>query len=266
MDDAFKALMLVLPSESEIAAALGADVDTDRVHAARDGLRTAIAKQLATELDAIWQRTGEPGPYRPDPASTARRALRQTALSLLVMGNPQHGIAHALAEFEAAHNMSAEMGALAALMQVDCPEREAALERFHARHAHEHLLIDKWLMLNAQAQGPNAAARIERLTQHPDFKWTTPNKVYSLLSGFVGGNPAGFNAEDGSGYKVIADAILKLDPMNPQVASRLATGFRSCKLLNSSRKSAAQAELERILAEPTLSRDVYEIVSKIANS
>ena len=266
VDDAFKALMLVLPSESEIAAALGADVDTDKVHAARDGLRTAIARQLAPELDAIWRRTGEPGPYRPDPASTARRALRQTALALMVMGNPQHGIANALAEFEAAHNMSAEMGALGALVQVDCPEREAALERFHARHAHEHLLIDKWLMLNAQAQGPSAAARIERLTQHPDFKWTTPNKVYALLSGFVGGNPAGFNAEDGSGYKIIADAILKLDPMNPQVASRLATGFRSCKLLNSSRKSAAQAELERILAEPSLSRDVYEIVSKIAQS
>jgi len=266
VDDAFKALMLVLPSEGEIAAALGAEVDTDKVHGARDGLRTALAAHLDGELGAIWQRTGEPGPYRPDPASTARRGLRQAALALMVMGNAKRGIALALAEFEAAHNMSAEMGALAALMQVDCPERETALDRFHARHAHEHLLIDKWLMLNAQAQGPNAAARIEALTRHPDFRWTTPNKVYALLSGFVGGNPAGFNAEDGSGYRVIADAIIRLDAINPQVASRLATGFRSCKLLNSSRKSAAQAELARILAEPSLSRDVFEIVSKIAGS
>ncbi|WP_374330863.1 aminopeptidase N [Aestuariivirga sp.] len=265
-DDAFKALMLLLPSESEIAAAIGADVDTDKVHAARDGLRRAIARQLAKELDDIWVRTAEPGPYRPDPASTARRALRQTALALMVMGNPAHGIKAALAEFDAAHNMSAEIGALGALVQIDCPEREAALDQFHARHAHEHLLVDKWLLLNAQAQGPDAAARITRLTQHPDFKWTTPNKVYALLSGFVGANPAGFNAEDGSGFRVIADAILKIDPVNPQVASRLATGFRSCKLLNSSRKSAAQAELERILAEPSLSRDVFEIVSKIAAS
>ena len=266
VDDAFKALMLVLPSEGEIAAALGAEVDTDKVHGARDGLRTALAAHLDGELGAIWQRTGEPGPYRPDPASTARRGLRQAALALMVMGNAKRGIALALAEFEAAHNMSAEMGALTALMQVDCPERETALDRFHARHAHEHLLIDKWLMLNAQAQGPNAAARIEALTRHPDFRWTTPNKVYALLSGFVGGNPAGFNAADGSGYRVIADAIIRLDAINPQVASRLATGFRSCKLLNSSRKSAAQAELARILAEPSLSRDVFEIVSKIAGS
>ncbi|MCA3559797.1 MAG: aminopeptidase N [Aestuariivirga sp.] len=266
VDDAFKALMLVLPSESEIAAAIGSDVDTDRVHAARDGLRTAIARQLAEDLGAIWQRTGETGPYRPDPASTARRSLRQTALALMVMGDRAQGIARALAEFEPAHNMSAETGALSALVQIDCPEREAALDRFHARHGHEHLLVDKWLLLNAQAQGPNAAARIARLTEHPDFRWTTPNKVYALLSGFAGGNPAGFNAADGSGYRVIAGAILKLDSINPQVASRLATAFRSCNLLNSSRKSAARAELDRILAAPLLSRGVFEIVSKMAGS
>ncbi len=264
VDDAFKALMLALPTESEVAAALAADVDTDKVQAARNELRAAIARLLAPEIDAIWQRTAETGGYRPDPESTARRALRHTALALMVMGQRSHGIAQALAELESAHNMSAEIGALSALVQVDCSEREAALDRFHARHAHEHLLIDKWLLLNAQCAGKGAADRIARLTRHPDFKWTTPNKVYALLAGFTGGNPAGFNAADGSGYRVVADAILRLDAVNPQVASRLATGFRSCKLLNTSRKTAAQTELERILAEPSLSRDVYEIVSKIA--
>ena len=118
-------------------------------------------------------------------------------------------------------------------------------------------------MLNAQCVGQDAARRVERLTQHQDFSWTTPNKVYALIGGFTGGNPSGFNAADGSGYRLAADAILRLDPLNPQVASRVATSFRSCKLLNANRKSAVEAELRRILAEPTLSRDVYEIVSKI---
>ena len=101
------------------------------------------------------------------------------------------------------------------------------------------------------------------LTRHPDFSWTMPNKVYALIGGFTGGNPSGFNAADGSGYRLAADAILTLDPLNPQVASRVATSFRSCKLLNMSRKTLAEAELRRVLAEPALSRDVYEIVSKI---
>ena len=68
-------------------------------------------------------------------ASTARRALRQTALALMVMGDRPNGIAKALAECEAAHNMSAEMGALAALVQVDCPEREAALDRLNVAYS-----------------------------------------------------------------------------------------------------------------------------------
>jgi aminopeptidase N len=176
------------------------------------------------------------------------------------------GIGWALGELESPHSMSAEMGALAALVHIDCPERDAQLARFHAAHAQEHLLIYKWLMLEAQCSGQAAAARIERLTQHPDFSWTTPNKVYALIGGFTGGNITGFNAADGSGYRVVADAILTLDPINPQVASRIATGFRSCRLLETGRKARAQAELNRVLAEPSLSRDVYEIMSKIARA
>ena len=266
VDNAFKALMLGLPTESEIAAALGSYVDPDRVHHARDHVRSGIARQIADDLTAIWTATTENGPYRPDPASTARRALRHAALALMLLGDRPRGMSWALGELAHPHSMSAEMGALGALVHIECPERDAALDRFHAAHAHEHLLIYKWLMLEAQCIGEGAAARIERLTHHKDFSWTTPNKVYALIGGFTGGNITGFNAADGSGYRVVADAILTLDSINPQVASRVATGFRSCRLLEPGRKAAAQAQLNRVLAEPSLSRDVYEIMSKIARA
>ncbi len=81
--------------------------------------------------------------------------------------------------------------------------------------------------------------------------------------GLRGGNASGFNAADGSGYRVVADAIIRLQAANPQVAARLATAFRSTRVLDETRRSKAQAELERILAVPDLSRDVYEIVSRI---
>jgi aminopeptidase N len=262
-DDAFKALMLGLPTESDIAAAIGHDVDTDRVRVARDRLRSEIGRLLDHDLRAILAETAETGPFRPDPASTARRALRHAALSLMLFGSPQRGLETAMAELARPHSMSAEIGALSALVQVESGERQTALDQFHARHGHDHLLIDKWLMLNAQCVGADAAARVEALTAHPDFKWATPNKVYALIAGFTAGNPSGFNAADGRGYQVVADAILKLDAINPQVAARIATGFRSCKVLNAARKAAAEAQLNRILAQPGLSRDVYEIVSRI---
>ncbi len=263
VDDAFKALMLGLPTESDIAAAIGQNVDTDAVHCARNSVRQDLGSLLAKPLNRIWFETGESGAYIPDPAGTARRALRSAALQLMMFGDRPKGIAAAVSELETPHNMSAEIGALTALVQIDCAERDTELERFHARHGHEHLLIDKWLMLNAQCVGAGAAARIEALTQHPDFRWATPNKVFGLIAGFTSGNSSGFNAADGSGYRLVADAVIRLNRINPQVAARIATGFRSYRVLDQTRRTAAETELERVLAESDLSRDVFEIISRI---
>ncbi len=265
IDNAFKALMLGLPSEAEIAAAIGKDVDTDAVLAARDGVRAALAARLETVLNHIWLATAERSAYAPDPTSTARRSLRYAALQIILLGNRKKGVKLALEELGNPHSMTAEIGALSALVQVETPERETALEAFLMRHAEDHLLVDKWFMLQAQAKDGNAAARIERLLEHPAFTYATPNRVYALIGGFTSGNFAGFNAADGEGYRVVADAVIKLDSFNPQVAARRATGFRSCQILNVPRRAAANRELQRILAAPQLSRDTFEIVSRIAS-
>ncbi|MFT3989762.1 aminopeptidase N [Aestuariivirga sp.] len=266
IDDAFKAQMLALPPEAEVAAAVGRNVDTDAVLAARDAVRHALGKALRKPLLAIWERTAEKAAFAPDPASTARRSLRYAALQLLMLGNPAEGTKFALADLASPHNMTAEIGALSALIQVEAPERDAALDAFYARHSGDHLLVDKWFMLQAQARDSNAAARVVRLVAHPAFSFTTPNRIYALIGGFTSGNVAGFNAASGEGYRVVADVIIKVDAINPQVAARMATGFRSCKVLDEPRRKAAETELRRILATPGLSRDCYEIVSRIADA
>jgi aminopeptidase N len=264
IDDAFKALMLGLPPEADIAAAIGKDVDTDAVLAARDGVRAALGALLDTSLTDVWNATAEAGPYTPDPAGTARRALRYAALQMILLDNRGQGVALALQELANPHSMTAEIGALSGLIQVEAPEREIALQTFFTRHAADHLLVDKWFMLQAQAKDAHAAARVERLSRHPAFTYGTPNRVYALIGGFTSGNVAGFNAADGEGYRVVADAVIKLDGFNPQVAARMATGFRSCPMLNAPRRAAAHGQLQRILAAPKLSRDCFEIISRIA--
>ncbi len=266
IDDAFKALMLGLPSEADIAAAIKMDVDTDAVLAARDGVRAILGRQLDAVLNDIWRTTAETGPYVPDPAGTARRSLRYASLQMILLGDRGKGVALVLEELAKPHSMTAEIGALSALAQVETPERETALEAFFTRHSADHLLVDKWFMLQAQAKDANAAARVERLLEHPAFTYGTPNRVYALIGGFTTGNVAGFNAAGGEGYRVVADAVIKLDGFNPQVAARMATGFRSCQILDAPRRAAAQAQLQRILATPKLSRDTFEIVSRIAAS
>ncbi len=262
LDSAFKALMLGLPTEADIASAIGRDVDTDRVFAAREHVRRQLGLTLENTLLSVWFETAETGAYSPTPENTGRRSLRFAALGLLAAANPRKCIELAVRELANARDMTTEIGALTAMLGVDAPETRNELDNFYARHAADHLLVDKWFGLNAQIPGAGAAARIEKLMAHPAFRLNTPNRVYALIGGFTTLNPAGFNAVDGEGYRIVAETILRLDAINPQVAARITTGFRSWGLMNEARRMAATAQLQRIVTAPNLSRDTFEIASR----
>ena len=262
LDAAFKALMLGLPTEADIAAALGKDVDTDLVLIARDQVRAELGSALKESLLTIWKDTAERGAYVPSPENTGRRSLRYAALGLLAAGAPNIAVDLIQRDLATASNMTAEIGALTAMLGIDVPQRNLELDKFYTRHAGDHLLVDKWFALNSYVPGAGAAARIERLMAHPDFRLSTPNRVYALIGGFTSVNLSGFNAADGEGYRVVADTILKLDRINPQIAARMATGFRSWRIFNEVRGKAAEGQLERIVSTPNLSRDVFEIISR----
>ena len=100
---------------------------------------------------------------------------------------------------------------------------------------------------------------MRRLLEHPAFSYGNPNKIYALVGGFAG-NALRFHAADGSGYAFIADQILRLDPKNPQVASRMLKAFGRWRRFDAGRQALMQAEMERIAAVPGLSPDCREIV------
>jgi aminopeptidase N len=262
LDDAFKALILVLPSEADVTASIGKDVDSDLVYAARESVRSAIAKQLLNKLLLAFEETNETGAYKPDTRGTARRSLRLTLLATIAAADGDEAIKLAQEEFTNPNSMTIEMGALASIRSLNCIEGEAMLEAFYQRHKDDHLILDKWFGLNAAIPGADAAKRIERLLKHPDFKLNTPNRVYALVAGFANGNSTGFNAASGEGYRVVADVIIALNAINPQVAARLATAFRSWKLYDVQRRNHAQKNMQRMLATPALSNDVFEIISR----
>ena len=262
LDDTYKALMLVLPSEAEIAATIGKDVNSDTVHHARELVRKLVAKKLMKALKTAYARTAEAEAYNPDTAGTAQRSLRYTALGLIAAADAELGVKLVRKDLKKISNMTAETGALSALLTVSQPERDELLNAFYERHKSDPLILDKWFGMQAVIPGTDASQRIKKLLTHPDFKFTTPNRVYALMGGFTGGNPSGLHAADGSGYRVLADVIVKLNAINPQVAARMATGFRSWKLYDAPRQIHAHAEMQRILATPQLSSDVFEIISR----
>jgi aminopeptidase N len=158
--------------------------------------------------------------------------------------------------------MTDEIGTLSTLVTLDRPEREEALEAFYQRHKNDHLIVDKWFALQASAPLAQTNRKVRELMLRSDFKLTTPNRVRSLVGVLAMANPFAFHAEDGEGYAILADTILALDKINPQVAARMATAFRSWAMLEAKRRGLAKAQLERILGTQGLSRDLFEIVSK----
>jgi aminopeptidase N len=264
-DESFKSLMFTLPSAAEIAALLGTNVDSDAVHEARRIVTFAIAKILLGDIKTAFANTAEHGAYQADVVGTSRRSLHYTLLGLIAAVEPEEAGRLAREEWLKAENMTCETGAISALLHCDIPDRDLLLAEFHAKHHDDPLILDKWLAMNASIPGTNAATRVAGLMQHSDFKITTPNRVYALIGNFSG-NMTGFHAANGAGYALVADVIIELNAINPQVAARMATGFRSWALYDEPRRAHAQKNMERILAVQDLSSDVFEIISRTLKS
>ncbi|BBK32892.1 aminopeptidase N [Stella humosa] len=252
-DPAFAAELLALPGELYLAEQV-AVIDVEAIHAARKALRAAVAQGLVDRLRHV--RTGPPRPFAPDAASAGHRALANMALGYL---STIDGPAAAMAQYRAADNMTDRFSALAILSELDVPERTAALADFHDRHAGDALVLNKWLGLQAGSSLPDTLATVRALLDHPAFSYGNPNKIYALVGGFAG-NALRFHAADGSGYAFMVDQILRLDPQNPQVASRLLKAFGRWRRFDADRQALMRDAMERIAATPGLSPDCREIV------
>jgi aminopeptidase N len=263
LDNAFKALMLQLPSEAEITVELKSGVDASRVHTTRKEILRRIAKSLSAQLQDVVAATAESGAYQPDVNGSARRSLRFASLALMSSADPQWALSIARSDFDLADNMTCESGAIASVLSVEDNSVDDMLEGFYQRHGDDHLLVDKWFLLKAARV--KTAKDISALLGHPAFTFKTPNRVYALLGGFTGSNLSGFHADDGSGYRLLGESIVTLNGINPQVAARMANSFRSWKRYDEARMMQAAKEMQIILQHPKLSNDVYEIISRTLN-
>ena len=259
LDPAFKAEAILLPSESLIADRMEV-VDPDAIHASRDRLRAEIGRALADDLLAAHRIGGAEGDDL-SPTAKGIRRLRTVSLGLMAAADERKAAELAKAQFTAADNMTDRQGALGVLVSLDAPERAQALEAFYERFHDDALVLDKWFALQAAAQRTDTVDQVLKLSAHPDFVMTNPNRLRSL-AGTFGANHWAFHSADGRGYAFLADMIIAADKLNPQIAARLVPPFGRWKRFEPRRAAMMRQALERIVAAPGLSKDVYEQVSK----
>ena len=259
LDPAFIAEAVLLPSEGFIGDQL-ALVDPDAIFAARESLRAALGTQLAD----LWRQAyaaAPQAPYAYTPVAKGLRRLRNVALGYIAASGAADAALLAFRQFEAADNMTDRQGALTTLANGYSDEREAALDIFYNRYAGNSLVIDKWFQTQALASRDDTGRLVADLARHPDFTLANPNRARSLIGAF-GANQRAFNAADGSGYRFLAEQLIQLDKLNPQTAAKLLPPLGRWRRFDATRSAAMREALERIVATPGLSRDLFEQASK----
>ncbi|HDS1778342.1 TPA: aminopeptidase N [Pseudomonas putida] len=265
LDPAMVAEMLSLPGEAYLTE-ISQVADVDAIHAAREFARQQIAEHL---FDALWARyqanreVSRSTAYVASAEHFARRSLQNIALSYLMQSGKQQVLDATLEQFEHCDNMTERLTALAVL--VNSPfeaERAKALAAFAEHFKDNPLVMDQWFSVQAASTLPGGLARVKALMQHPAFTLKNPNKVRALIGAFAGQNLVNFHAADGSGYRFLADLVIELNALNPQIASRQLAPLTRWRKYDDARQALMKGELERILASGELSSDVYEVVSK----
>jgi aminopeptidase N len=264
-DKALTAKLIQLPSEHEIAHYMvdqKSFIDPDAIHHVRIFVKNAIAIALSKTLLAVFEANQSTKPYTYEPEAVAMRSLKNQVLDYIVHLKSSDTLSLAFDQFVKADNMTDAFASFVSLSHVTCNEFEKVRDLFYEKWQNDPLVIDKWFAVQAMSPVDHTLTTVKQLLQHKDFNIKNPNRVRSLIGTFAHRNHYHFNQLEGEGYQLVATQVLRLDKINPQIASRMVSAFNHWNKYDEHRKAYMKNILENIIEQKNLSEDVYEIVSK----
>lgn len=260
-DLSYFSLLLSLPSENYLAEQMQV-IDVEAIYKAREFVALTLAKELQTQFQSLYLMHHRDESGQLDAGAIGRRRIKNTCLSYLSKLENKEIQQWAQQQFETAKNMTDQMAALTVMVHNPHPASQQCLDSFYRQWQAEALVIDKWFALQAASSLPDTFATIQALMQHPAFDLKNPNRVRALIGVFSQANPLHFHAANGQGYQFLADQVMALNALNPQVASRMVSPLTSWRRYDEGRQTLMKAQLERIMAAEAISKDVYEVASK----
>ena len=260
LDAAFKAEAIIPPVESMIGDRMET-IDPDAIHKARRKLQMEMLSGFGrSSWRDVWESNYD-GSFALNADAKGRRRLKNVALDYLMAEHIESSVGYCWTQYQRANNMTDRLSALKLLADTEFVERTQALDDFYDRYEHDPLVIDKWFAVQASAQRTDTVEQVRKLVEHPAFSVGNPNRLRSIAA-YFGSNQWAFHDASGEGYRLLAELILAADKLNPQVAARQLPPLGRWRRLDEKRAALMRAELERIVATPGLSKDVYEQASK----
>lgn len=273
-DCAIMAYALTLPSEAGLSEDFLTTFDTKldpvAIREARGVVKELFARSYYDEVMDMYNdltlKMNKEEELKVDAESIGRRSLRNVLLEYLcaVKATPEElsrAAKVAYSQFETSNGMTDKLAALGALVNLNCDERQHALEQFYVDADGNALVLNKWFSVQALANVDDVLDRVKALTKHPDFTLANPNRCRSLISAFTM-NAAKYHAEDGEGYKFLGEILTELDKLNPQISSRMAGSLIQWRRYDCNRADMMKQELEKLRNMEKISSDLFEVVSR----
>ncbi len=260
-DLSYLACLLSLPAENYLAEQISV-VDVDAIHLARQFVKRSLAEQLTEQITALYLTNHQQESGELNSAAIGKRRIKNLCLDYLSQLNTDDSHQLANKQFANAQTMTDQIAALDAIVNSENPEKPACLQQFYQQWQNEALVIDKWFSLQASSSQPDTFAVVLSLLQHAAFDLKNPNRVRSLIGAFSQANPIHYHAKNGQGYQLLADQVIALNSLNPQVASRMVSALTQWRRFDKQRQNLMKQQLERIINTDHISKDVFEIASK----
>ena len=260
-DLSYFSLLLSLPEENYLAGQMQI-IDVEAIHQSREFVKRSLAERLQEQFEDLYQNNhmDESGQF--DAGAIGRRRIKNGCLSYLAKLETKKSYQLAEKQFASSKNMTDQITALAVIVDSSNPAKQVCLQSFYQQWQNEALVIDKWFTLQACSSAENTFATVQKLMQHPAFELTNPNRARSLIGAFSQANQLHFHAANGQGYQFLADQVIALNTINPQVASRMVSALTQWKRFDINRQKLMKTVLKQIINTPDISKDVYEIASK----
>lgn len=255
------ALMLTLPSEKYIGEQMPI-VLVDAIHHIREFLLKNVAEKLKSTWLDLYQRMHTAKAFEFNLEEIGFRQLKNRCLLYLAQLEDHAPLLMTQFKQSLDSNMTNTEAALRGLNHLNVPQRQEALNAFYERWQNYDLVIDKWFGLQAASQLPNTLQTVKKLMRHEAFNIKNPNRVYALIGTFIYHNQVNFHAASGEGYAFLRETVQQLNTLNPQIAARMVKPLTNWHRYDKERQNQMRGQLELLLEDKKLSKDVYELVSK----
>ncbi|MEY4616248.1 MAG: aminopeptidase [Pseudomonadota bacterium] len=253
--------LLQLPSQDYFLQTLPLGFNPESLSLAFEHLEKEISTQLNQKLWLIEEQINKLD--NPNDYSFKAMGLRQLRNTLWhLLGNLPSNTSRLGDRYNNAKSMNEQAGLMEALNILPSKERFDAFEKFEKKWHDNSLVMNKWLAWQAKFNHHDNLSRVKELSQSTHFKASNPNKVRSLYGVFATTCWRGFHRNDGKGYEFFGEKILEVDALNPSTAARLCAAFENWYRLEPLRQSLVQKVLERLVAQPKLSKNSFEILKR----